>query len=113
MRMSKAPKDHVDKLRTWLQFTDELSQINPENLSEWKSLKEDWQNNEDFSRIFKWCEDDEGRFVNEYYFDYYSSNISHIYMRIVWGYEILVDNACDPDLDYLEFKPEIKKLLEK
>jgi hypothetical protein len=34
-------------------------------------------------------------------------------MRIIYGYEVLVENVCDPDLDYLEYKPEIKKLLEK
>ena len=29
--------------------------------------------------------------------------------RIVEGYQVLVDNACDPALDYLEFKPEIRE----
>ena len=33
-------------------------------------------------------------------------------MRVIFGFEVLVDNVCDPDLDYLEFKPEIKKLFE-
>jgi hypothetical protein len=32
-------------------------------------------------------------------------------MRVIMGFEVLVDNACDPDLDYLDFKPEIKKLM--
>jgi hypothetical protein len=36
MKMVKAPKEHVDRLRTWLQFTDELSQIEPENSREWE-----------------------------------------------------------------------------
>ena len=112
MKMSKAPKEHVDKLRTWLQFTDELSQIDPENSREWESFKEDWSEDEDFNLIIKHCEDNENRFIYEYYFDYYRSNISHIHMRVVFGYEVLVDNVCDPDLDYLEFKPEIKKFLD-
>jgi hypothetical protein len=34
-------------------------------------------------------------------------------MRVIIGYEVLVDNVCDPDLDYLDYKPEIKKLLEE
>jgi hypothetical protein len=33
-------------------------------------------------------------------------------MRIIFGFEVLVDNVCDPDLDYLDFNPELKKLLE-
>lgn len=113
MKMAKAPQEHVNRLRTWLQFTDELSQIDPENSREWGNFKEDWSEDEDFNPIIKHCEDDEGRFVYEYYFDYYRGNISYIHMRIVFGYEVLVDNVCDPNLDYLEFKPEIKELLEK
>jgi hypothetical protein len=112
MRMAKAPIEHRNKLRNWLQFTDELSRIDPENSREWERLKEDWLEDEDFGPIIKHCEDDERGFVYEYYFDYYRSNISHIHMRILMGYEVLVDNVCDPDLDYLDFKPELKKLLE-
>lgn len=31
--------------------------------------------------------------------------------RIVMDAEVLIDNACDPDLDYLEFKPEIMEAI--
>lgn len=113
MRMSKAPKEHRDKLRRFLQFTDEIVNIDPENKREWERLKEDWNEDEEFGPIIKHCEDDDGRFVYEYYFDYYKSQISHIYMRIIFGFEVLVDNVCDPDLDYLDFKPELKKLMEE
>ena len=113
MKMSKAPKEHVDKLRTWLQFTDELTSIDPENEREWQRFKDDWSEDEDFDPIIKHCEDEDGRFVYSYYFDYFQSHISHIHMRVVFGYEVLVDNVCDPNLDYLEFKPEIKSLMEK
>ena len=112
MKMAKAPKEHVDRLRSWLQFTDEIAQIDPENKREWISFKEDWSDEEDFTPIIKHCEDDEGRFIYSYYFDYFQRNISYIHMRIIFGYEVLVDNVCDPDLDYLEFKSEIKKLME-
>lgn len=27
--------------------------------------------------------------------------------RVVFGYQVIVDNACDPDSDTLAFKPEI------
>ncbi len=67
---------------------------------------------EDFTKIIKHCEDDQ-RFTWEYYMDYYQSHISWIHMRVIFGFEVLVDNVCDPDLDYLEFKPEIKKLFDQ
>ncbi len=111
MRMAKAPQEHVDRLRTWMQFNDELCKIDPTYSNDWKEFKEDWEDEDDFMKIIKHCEDDEG-FNWEYYMDYYQSNISYIHMRIIMGFEVLVDNACDPELDYLDFKKEIKELME-
>jgi hypothetical protein len=109
MRMAKAPQEHVDRLRKWLQFNDELCKIDPTNEFEWDEFKKDWE--DDFNPIIKHCEDEDG-FNWEYYMDYYQSVISHIHMRIIFGFEVLVDNVCDPELDYLDFNPELKKLLE-
>ena len=111
MRMAKAPQEHVDRLRTWMQFNDELSKIDPENSYEWISFKEDWEDQEDFMEIIKHCEDGQ-KFSWEYYMDYYQANISYIHMRIIFGYEVLVENVCDPELDYLDYKKEIKDLME-
>jgi hypothetical protein len=111
MRMAKAPQEHIDKLRVWMQFNDELCKIDPTYELEWKEFKKDWEEYEEFVPIIKHCEDDNG-FNWEYYWDYYRSNISHIHMRILMGYDVLVDNVCDPDLDYLDYKPELKKQFE-
>ena len=32
--------------------------------------------------------------------------------RVVFGYQILVDNCCDPDDTALEWRPDIKAMLE-
>lgn len=106
--MAKAPQAHIDRLRIWLQFNDELCKIHPDY--QWKEFKEEFAE-EDWQDIINHCENEEGRFELEYYFDYYQRHISYLYGRILMGYEVLVDNACDPKLDYLDFKPEIKKLL--
>ena len=29
MKMAKAPKEHIDRLRNWMQFNDELSKNKP------------------------------------------------------------------------------------
>jgi hypothetical protein len=110
MKMAKAPKEHIERLRNWLKFNDELCKIDPE--SDWDEFKKDWQDDEDFDSIIKHCEDEDGRFIYEYYFDYYQSNISHIHMRIIIGFEVLLDNVCDPELDYLDYNSELKKLME-
>lgn len=36
-----------------------------------------------------------------------AANFYGSFGRIIMDAEVLIDNACDPDLDYLEFKPEI------
>ena len=33
--------------------------------------------------------------------------------RVTFGYQVLVDNCCDPDQSHLTWKPEIVRLLEK
>lgn len=108
MRMAKAPQEHIDTLRKWMQFNDELSTINPLNKFEWEWFLKDWEEDERFIPIIKHCTDDEG-FNWEYYWDYYQREIAHIHGRILMGYDVLVDNVCDPDLDYLDYKPELKK----
>jgi len=109
--MAKAPQEQVEQLRNWMQFNDELCKIEPTNEYEWKRFKNDWSEDEDFGPIIRQCEDDEG-FSWEYYMNYYQSNISWIHMRIIMGFEILVENVCDPDLDYLEYNKELKGLIE-
>jgi len=39
-------------------------------------------------------------------------NIPHALNHLLTCYDTLLSNACDPQLDYLEFKPEIKSFLE-
>ena len=112
MRMAKAPEEQVDKLRNWLKFNDELCKIDPTDEHEWENFKSDWSDDEDFSHIIDNCGDEDG-FNWEYYFNYYRSYISHIHFRILFGYKVLIDNCCDPELDYLEFNKEIKEALEK
>lgn len=111
MRMSKAPKKDRETLRIWMQFNDELCKIDPTIKREWDDFKSDWKEEEDWEMIIEHCEDEYG-FNWEYYMDYYSSRISHIHMRIIFGYEVLVDNVCNPELDYLDYKKEIKDLME-
>ena len=104
--MTNAPQEHIDRLRNWMQFNDELCTIDPTNSKEWERFKSDWRENEDWEKIIKHCEDENG-FLWEYYMDYYKSAISYIHMRVIFGYQTLLDNVCDPELDYLAYKKEI------
>ena len=111
MKMAKAPKEHIDRLRNWMQFNDELCKINPSEKRQWDKFKEDWEEHEEFAKIITLCENASGYFEWEYYMDYYQNHISHIHMRVIFGYQVLLDNVCDPEADTLEYKKEIKQYL--
>jgi hypothetical protein len=108
MRLGKATQKDIDKLRIWLEFNDELSKIDPSNCFAWDNFKDDWNEDKDFSPIIKKIQVGE-EFDTEAYFDYYHNYISHIHLRIVLGYETLVNSVCDPNADYLTFNESIEK----
>jgi hypothetical protein len=108
MRMAKSPQEHIDRLRRWLQFNDELCKIDPTSDYDWDRFMEDWGEDERFVPIIKHCTEE-----GEYYWDYYDTQISHIHMRILMGYEVLVDNVCDTELDYLDFNKELKAMIKR
>lgn len=113
MRMAKAPQKHVDKLRIWMQFNDELMKIDPTYFREWEEFKNDWLEDENFNSIIEEIKMEDGSFSWEFYSSYYQENISHIWNRILFGFEVLVDNVCDPELDYLDFNKELKAMIKR
>lgn len=78
-RMAKATPEDISKLRYFLEKLDEYQ-------------SEGIDNDEDF--------------ILDIMGDF---EVIHGWRRVVEGYQVLVDNACDPALDYLEFKPEIRE----
>ena len=60
MRMAKAPQEHVDRLRVWMQFNDLLMQIDPLYNREWMDFKMDWAEDEGYTNIIKELEDEKG-----------------------------------------------------
>jgi hypothetical protein len=53
--------------------------------------------------------------IEQFWWGYNSSTtcgIAESWERIVFGYETLVDNACDPNSKYLEWREDIAKFLE-
>ena len=111
--MAKAPQEHVDKLRIWMRFNDVLMKIDPTYFREWLDFKRDWDEDEAYTEIILQIEDEEGNFSWELYASYYQENISHIWNRILFGFEVLLDNVCDPELDYLDFNKELKAMLKR
>lgn len=79
LRMSKATPDQVNRVREWFQKLEEL-------LDDEKTDSSDY-----------------GRWISAHY-----QEVADDWERILMGYDVLIENACDKSLSYLDFKPEIK-----
>jgi hypothetical protein len=80
MTVAKATSEQVDVLRTWFHELEDVLE-NPEK---------------------------DALDIAEFVHDTFKQRRIDEYERILFGYETLVENACDPNLSYLEWKPEIK-----
>jgi len=79
LRMARAYPDEIQRVREWFQKLEEV-------------LEDDYNSDADY-----------GQWLREHYHE-----VQNSYERILFGYETMFDNACDPLLGYLDFKPEIK-----
>lgn len=78
--MAKAPKEDIDEVTNFLQELEEKT------------------DNYDVS------DGELGEWVNQNFHRVYGK-----YDRILTGFSVLIDNVCDPNLDYLDYTPEIKR----
>ena len=50
--------------------------------------------------------------VSEYVVKWWDEFLDASWQRFYWGFDTLLSSAADPDLDYLDWKPEIKAILD-
>ncbi len=120
MKVAKAEKEEFDKVYDFINIMDNLL----DNRS-WYAEEDDWKNwddnDQDKKELLKIEEElksygDEDNRLILYEFikkKWREVNYSGSFQRIVTNADVLIDNACDPNLDYLEWKPEIKKAIDK
>lgn len=77
----------------------------------WEPEEDDWR--EEWGAISTWK--DENSTTKEEvmieFFDHWIDKIGHRWRRVVFGMEMLMDNCCDPELDHLDWRPDIKEFL--
>ncbi len=83
MKAAKATPADVDEMRDFLFELEEMVN-NPENSTR-----------------------DIGTFCHAHFV----SRCGRHFQRILFGYDTLIENACDPSLSYLDWKPEIKEAI--
>lgn len=119
MKMAKADEQEFDKVMSFIQVMDELF------MSRFFSNEDDWRDWDDDNEEKKllleiekeiretdgelWDGSVDNRLVLYEFIKrrWRQANYCGSFDRIVMDASVLIDNVCDPDLDYLEYKPEI------
>ena len=127
LKMAKADPEEFDKVMGFVNIMDDLFD------DKFFSTEEDWRewddDNEDKKLLLEiekeLVEDGDGTSVWDDHPDnrlilyefikrkWRSVNYFGSFQRIVMDAQVMIENACDPDLDYLEYKPEIQKAIEE
>lgn len=105
VKMAKASKDDVDRL---IKFFEWLETVCDEGVDNSKPYDEE-------SDSYPEIEDDEAMEAIKAEFSRWTRRptVAGSWRRVVWGFATLCDNVCDPSSDVLEWKPEIKAILEQ
>jgi hypothetical protein len=103
MKMAKADQDDIDKTIAFFQLVEEFMEYGKHTT--WTDDDEEQSVElDDVAFVEKLRSMWGGRFR--------PNGVDCAWMRVVFGYQVLVDNACDPNASTLEWKPELAKLLE-
>jgi len=124
MTMAKADEDEFDRVSNFIEIMDSLfcgrSIFSDEE--SWREWDDDCEEKQILLEIEKDIKDTDGemwdgevdnRLVLYEFMKHMwrKANFCGSFQRIVMDAQVLIDNACDPTLDYLEWKPEIKEAL--
>lgn len=121
MRMAKAHPEEFDKTMDFVNVMDSLLDDRWFFSQEesWRDWDDDDEDKKLLLKIEQELKDYEGE--DDYRIILYEfikrkwreANRSGSFGRIIMDAETLIQNCCDPDLDYLDFKPEMKKAFEE
>ena len=125
MKVAKADSNEFDKVYDFINVMDDL--FDNKFFSDEESWREWNDDDEDKKLLLKiekdlketegsdiWGEVDNRLILYEFIrLKWKKANYCGSFQRIVTDADVLIDNVCDPDLDYLEYKPEIKQAIEK
>lgn len=126
--MAKANPEEFERTMKFVNIMEALFESNPYSLMESETSWREWDDDDEDKQLLLEIEkevlEEDGDYWNGkpdsrlVLFEFIKrkwkeSNYSGSFGRIIMDAEVLIDNACDPELDYLEWKPEIKTALEK
>lgn len=125
MKVAKADKEEFEKVYNFISIMDALFNGRSffSNEEDWREWADDDEDKKMLLEIEEEIRESDGEYVDGidnrlilYTFikrKWREANYCGSFDRIVANAEVLIDNVCDPDLDYLEYKPDIKAAIEK
>jgi hypothetical protein len=103
MKLEKATSEDIEHIWEFLSMIDEVNMFG--TYTHYTDGLVEKINGERFkdlvSQFF------EGDFVNP------KPSLSSAFYKVILGYQTLVENCCDPELNYLEWHPDLKKNLDE
>lgn len=102
MKVTKLPKEDLIRLDKFMEMLYEV--LNDGTYTEGEESEPELVSPERFMELAK-----------EHWFgsDWFRSNqLMGLYNILSIGYRTLIDNACDPDVNYIEWRPDVKAFLE-
>lgn len=108
--MAKADEEDINEMRTFFRLLDFIFpkwSMSRSVLSELDPEDDDYEELNRFviKQSDKWANGSPGDFDYERFLEHWHGRVGHRNMRVIFGYEVMIDNACDPTEDHLSFYP--------
>ncbi len=125
MKVAKADKEEFEKVYKFISIMESLFEGRSffSHEEDWRDWSDDDEDKKMLLEIEEEIRESDGEYIDGvdnrlilYTFikrKWREANYCGSFGRIVTDAEVLIDCACDPDLDYLEYKPVIKEAIEK
>jgi hypothetical protein len=110
IKVAKATADEFNRVRSFVEAMEALFDGRGFFAADWRDWPDDDEDKKLMRKIVTEMEYDEEddmvvlEFVKR---KFRKANFSGSFGRILFNCETLIDNCCDPELDYIEFKPSI------
>ena len=120
MKVARATEEEIDKVYDFINTMDNLLDnrrwyADDESWKEWDDDDTDKQQLLRIEEDLKCCGIEDSKVVLYEFIKkkWREVNYNGSLQRVVANADVLIDNVCDPNVSYLEFKPELKEAIEK
>ena len=104
VKMARATEEDVKVLREFLEWLENYSEYGTDSRKEYDGDADSYPVIDDEAAL---------EFIREQFSRFRRTrNVGMVWNRVVYGYSVLHDNCCDPEKDYLDWKPELRAVID-